>query len=177
MADPPPKPRYRPQKKDASALWDYALRALGRRALTTAELRQRMREKAIDPGEVDALVARLQEYGYLDDTRFAENFASARRENQLLGQMRVLHDLRTRRVTPKLAEDAVTKVYAETDETGLVEEFVARKFRGYNLIEYLAEPKHLASAYRKLRYAGFSSAATIRVLRRFSERATEIEES
>lgn len=177
MADSAPKQRYRPRKKDSAGLWEYALNALGRRALTTAELRQRMREKALDPADVEPLVARLQEYGYLDDSRFAENFASARRENQGLGKMRVLHDLRGRRVTPQLAEEAVTKIYAETDEVTLAEEFVARKFRGYNLAEYLADPKHLTSAYRKLRYAGFGSSATIRVLKRYSQRAEEIEEA
>ena len=55
-------------------------------------------------------------------------------------------------------------------------EFIARKFRSYNMIEYLAEPKHLASAYRKLRYAGFSSSVVVKVLKRYSERAEEIEE-
>ena len=56
------------------------------------------------------------------------------------------------------------------------EEYVARKFRGRNLTEYLADPSHLASAYRKLRYAGFGSSACIRVLKRYSDRAEEIEE-
>lgn len=176
MADSP-QSRFRPRKKDAAALWDYALNALGRRALSTAELRQRMKQKAADPADIEPLIARLGEYGYLDDQRFAETYAAARKDNQLLGRQRVLSDLRGRRVTTQQAEEAVGKAYEGTDEVKLVEEFVARKFRGYNMAEYLADPKHLASAYRKLRYAGFGSSASIRVLRRFSARADEIEEA
>lgn len=171
-----PRPRAVPKKKDATQLWEYSLRALGRRALSAGEIRQKLKEKAADPADVEPAMAKLKEYGYLNDARFAENYASARRANQGLGKIRVLRDLRTRRVGPETAGKAVEKIYAETDETALVQEYVAKKFRGKNLAEYLADPNHLASAYRKLRYAGFGSTACIRVLKSYSERAEEIEE-
>ena len=171
-----PRPRSIPKKKDAAELWAYALRALGRRALSAAEIRQRLKEKAANPDDVEPVMAKLGEYGYLNDERFAEEYAGARRVNQGLGRMRVLRDLRGRRVGSEAAAQAVEKIYADTDEVKLVEEFVARKFRSYNLKEYLADPKHLASAYRKLRYAGFGPTACIRVLKRYSEHAEEIEE-
>jgi regulatory protein len=168
--------RPAPKKKDAAQLWEYALKALGRRALAEAEIRQRLNEKAANAADVGPVMAKLAEYGYLNDERFAENFASARRANQGLGRMRVLRDLRGRRVGAQTAELAVEKTYAGADELTLAEEFVARKFRGRNLTEYLADPVHLASAYRKLRYAGFGSSACIRVLKRYSGRAEELEE-
>jgi len=172
-----PGPRTIPKKKDAAQLWDYALRALGRRALTVAEIRQKLREKAIDPADVEPAMAKLQEYGYLNDGRFAEAYAGSRRANQSFGKLRVLRDLRSRRVGAETAGQAIEKVYADTDELKLVEEYVARKFRNKDLRVYLADPNHLASAYRKLRYAGFGSSACIRVLKRYTERAEEIEES
>lgn len=165
-----------PKKKDAAKLWDYALRALGRRALTAAEIRQKLKEKAEDAGDIEPVMAKLREYGYLNDERFAEEYANSRKANQSFGKMRVLQDLRGRRVGSEIAAQAVGKIYAETDEVALVEEFIARKFRSYNMLEYLAEPKHLASAYRKLRLAGFSSPVVVKVLKRYSERAEEIEE-
>jgi hypothetical protein len=48
--------------------------------------------------------------------------------------------------------------------------------RGKNLSEYLKEPRNLASLYRKLRVAGFSSPSSIRVLKAYSARANELEE-
>ncbi len=165
-----------PKKKDAAKLWDYALHALGRRALTAAEIRQKLKEKAEDAGDIEPVMAKLREYGYLNDERFAEEYANSRKANQSFGKMRVLQDLRGRRVGSEIAAQAVGKIYAETDEVALVEEYIARKFRSYNMIEYLAEPRHLASAYRKLRMAGFSSPVVVKVLKRYSERAEEIEE-
>jgi hypothetical protein len=41
----------------------------------------------------------------------------------------------------------------------------------------LAEPKQLASIYRRLRGAGFSTSASIRVLKRYSEQAEALDES
>ena len=174
----PERSQFRPppRKKDAAKLWDYALRALGRRALTAAEIRQKLKEKAEDAGDIEPVMAKLREYGYLNDERFAEEYANSRKANQSFGKMRVLQDLRGRRVGSEIAAQAVGKIYADTDEVALVEEYIARKFRSYNMIEYLAEPKHLASAYRKLRLAGFSSPVVVKVLKRYSERAEEIEE-
>jgi tripartite-type tricarboxylate transporter receptor subunit TctC len=53
---------------------------------------------------VDAVLAKLKDAKYLDDQRFAENYAAARLENEGFGKMRVLRDLRQHRVAPKLAE-------------------------------------------------------------------------
>jgi SOS response regulatory protein OraA/RecX len=56
-------------------LREYALRLLAARALTVAQLKQRLRPRAADPASVDRIVAQLKEYGALDDRRFAENFS------------------------------------------------------------------------------------------------------
>ena len=164
-------------KLDANGLWEYALRALARRALAAGELRVRLERRAQSGDLVPGVLARLKEYGYLDDRRFAETYAAARKENQGLGRIRVLRDLRVRRVAPALAEQAVKQAYAGSDETALVEDFLRRKFRNRNLPEYLSKEKNLASAYRKLRYAGFSPGVAIRVLKKYSDRAEELEET
>ena len=70
-------------------LYDYAVKALGRAMRTEAELRRLMRTR-VEPGErgeavVNAVVARLKEYGYLDDAAFAETYARLRQENEKLG--------------------------------------------------------------------------------------------
>jgi len=76
-----------------------------------------------------------------------------------------------------VAKQAADAAYAEIDEPALIESFLERKYRGKNLGEMLAEPKQLASIYRRLRGAGFSASASIRVLKRFSEQADSLEET
>jgi hypothetical protein len=70
----------------------------------------------------------------------------------------------------------VQETFAEVDEAAAVAQFLQRRYRNVVLSEHLREPKNLAAAYRKLRYAGFSSPASIRVLKKFSERADELED-
>ena len=121
------------------------------------------------------MLLKLKEAGYLNDRQFAESYATSRLENQGLGKIRVLRDLRQRRVAPKLAEQVVDKTFQDTDEVRLIEDFLARKYRGKPLGALLAEEKHLAAAYRRLRYAGFSSGNSIRVLKRYAKEAEALE--
>ncbi len=149
-------------------LLDYALKTLGGRAVSAGELREKLRLRAERKADVDAVLAKVREYGYLNDNQFAETYAARRKENQGFGKARVLRDLRARRVSPTVAEKAVTTAFEGADETQLIEQFLARKFRKTPLSEVLAEPKGLASVYRKLRLAGYSSGASLRVLKKHS---------
>jgi regulatory protein len=160
---------------DQESLLNYALRLLGGRAYSMGELREKMRPRAEQAESIDAVIAKLKESGYVDDKKFAENYAAARLENEGFGKMRVLRDLRQRRVAPKLAEQVTERTFKSTDETELVEAFLKRKYRGKELGPFLTEPKNLAAAYRRLRYAGFSSGASIQVLKRYASQAEELE--
>jgi len=153
---------------DEAALTAYAARLLGGRAYSVGEMRSRLRRRAAKPSDVEAVLANLRRLGYLNDRSFAGSFASARLENEGFGKARVLRDLRQRQVAPAVAEQAVASAYRETDETALIEAFLARRFRGKDLAVLLREEKHLASAWRRLRYAGFSSANALRVLKRYA---------
>ena len=153
---------------DAEALWQLALKIVGARAYSSGELREKLRARAARLEDVEATLARLKEYRYLDDRRFAENFAAARLENQRLGKRRVAQDLRRRRVAPALAEATVKKAYQGVDEEALIRDFIRRKYRDTARQGLFADEKDLASAYRRLIRAGFSSPNVIRVLKRFA---------
>jgi regulatory protein len=173
MARPASKPL------DIPGLMAYAARALASRAQTSSELREKLRRRAARREDVDEVIARLKDGGYLNDKRFAESFASWRRENQGLGQTRVVRDLMARRVAPALAKQAAETAYREVDEVAMIEKFLERKYRGKDLGSLLAEEKNLASAYRKLRGAGFTTGNSVRVLKRYAaeaERLAEMEE-
>jgi regulatory protein len=161
-------PERTPRRLEAAALWDHALRLLAARSHSTGELREKLLRRAERPEDVGPVLLRLKEYGYLDDRRFAESYSAARLENQGFGKSRVLSDLRKKRVAPKVAEEAVRGVYSGADEAKLVEDYLRRKYRGKPLETWLAEPKNLAGAYRRLRAAGFTPSNSIRVLKRFA---------
>src|ERR1700730_1869692 len=107
----PPAARRRLTKPRLSIekLWEYAVKALSMRAHSTGELRRKLTERAERAEDIDDVIHRLYDYGYLNDRRFAENYAGARLENQGFGKTRVLRDLRERKVSSGLAEEAVAK--------------------------------------------------------------------
>ena len=157
------------RRLDAESLWAYALRVLGGRAYSIAELREKLRRRAGSEGDVDNVLSRLKDYGYLNDQRFAEGFASARLANEKFGKTRVLQDLRQRRVAPLLAEKTVQKLYRDVDESALIEDWIRRKYRTAQREGLFQEDKDLAAAYRRLLRAGFRTGEIVRVLKRFAK--------
>lgn len=161
---------------DAEQLWAYALKALGGRAQSTGELRERLRPRAERPADVDYTLARLKDLGYLNDKLFAEGFAEARLANDKLGRARVMQDLRRHRVAPALAESTVQKTYQDVDEIALIEDWIRRKYRMTPREGLFGSEKDLAAAYRRLARAGFRTGEIIRVLKRFAKNPELLDE-
>ena len=154
----------------------YAAKTLSARAQSVSEMRQKLKRRCACAEDVDQVLGRLREAGFLNDERLADSVASWRRDNEGLGKSRVLRDLMARRVAPAVALKATEQAYQTANEVEMIEKFLQRKYRGKDLGALLAEEKHLASAYRKLRLAGFSAGNSIRVLKRFAADAERLEE-
>ncbi|HEY1240612.1 MAG TPA: regulatory protein RecX [Bryobacteraceae bacterium] len=154
---------------DADGLWSYALKVLGGRAHSTGELKDKLRRRASRLADVDDILARLKDHGYLNDQRFAENFAASRLANDKFGRTRVVQDLRQRRVAPALAERAARQIYQDVNEESLIEEWIRRKYRLAPREHLFEEDKDLAAAYRRLVRAGFRTGDIVRVLKRFAK--------
>lgn len=159
----------KPRPLDAEGLWQYALKALAGRAHSAGELKEKLRRRAERVSDVDDVIARLKEHGYLDDKRFAEGFASARLSNERFGRGRVLRDLRQRRVAPAVAESTVRRVYEDVDEQALIEEWIRRKHRMAPREGLFQDEKDLAAAYRRLLRAGFRTGEIVRALKKFAK--------
>jgi regulatory protein len=157
------------RRLDADALWSFALKTLAARAYSTGELREKLRRRAERVTDIDDVLARLKDLGYLDDRRFAEGFAASRLSNERFGSNRVVRDLRQRRVAPTLAEHTVRQVYEDVNEQALIEEWVRRKYRLAPRESLFQEDKDLAAAYRRLLRAGFRTGDIVRVLKRFAK--------
>ena len=162
-------------KLAAEELFAYAVKLLSIRANSSEDLRAKLKRKAEVSSDADSTIARLIEIGYLNDHRYAENYASARKDNDGFGKFRVLMDLRRKRVGSEMAQQAVEGVFEGTNEPDLINEFVNRKM-GSIAAGGGNDPKKLAAAYRRLRRAGFSSGPVIDALKRYAARPEELEE-
>jgi len=168
--------RRKSLKLAESELFEYSVRYLGGRACSTEELRAKLRPRAAKASDIDAVLARLREVGYLNDARFAESYAINRAENDGFGRMRVLSDLRGRRVTPDMAEKTVAQVFADKNEADLIDSFIERRMPSLRSESLIEDQRELGKAYRRLRRAGFSSGGALAALKRRAARPEEIEE-
>jgi regulatory protein len=132
--------------------------------------------RAADPSDPAAVIERLKDIGYLNDQRFAESYAAARVENEGFGRMRVLTDLRARRVSGEIAEDAVERAMGGRSEAELIDAFIDRRMHAVASGGPIEDEKKLASAYRKLRRAGFTSGPILAALKRIAARPEALEE-
>jgi regulatory protein len=158
----------RPRQLSAEELFAWSVKKLEGRASSVGELRSSLLSRALETSDVEGVLSRLKDYGYLNDARFAESFASARLENEGLGKTRVLRDLRRRRVAPDLAQRTVSGIYADKDEPALIEQYIRRKYRSIEREGLFQSNKELAAAYARLLRAGFTPGIALTVLKRFA---------
>jgi regulatory protein len=163
----------KPKKLDSGGLWDFALRVLGQRAHSANELRQKLSKRSESAVDVGVVMEKLRDYGLTDDTKFSEAFATSRLQNRGFGRFRVLRDLRSKSVSGNIAQAALEKTFAGTDEVELIQRFLERKYRGKKLTEFLQEEKNLVNVYRRLRTAGFSSGNSLSTLKRYAQQVED----
>jgi len=95
-----------------------------------AELRERLlRGKNADKAVVDTVIARLQEYGYVNDERFAFSYASLKVKQRPVGRRRSQRDLKLKKVAQGVADEALELVYAETPEEQLIDVAIEKRIR------------------------------------------------
>ena len=168
--------RTGPVRLAENELFEYAVRYLAQRSCAREQLRTKLKLRAALNPDVDKVLARLEAIGYLDDRKFAENFAANRADNDGFGRMRVLSDLRARRINPAVAEQAVNQVFVDKNEADLINAYIDRRMPAFAAQKKIEDAREMAKAYRRLRRAGFSSGPVLAALRHRAARPEEIEE-
>ena len=95
--------------------------------------------------------------------------------NEGFGKMRVLSDLRARRIAGTMAEKAVNQALDGRSEIEQVGAFIDRRMPSIAQGK-IDDDRKLAAAYRKLRRAGFGSVAILTALKQRAARPEAIEE-
>jgi regulatory protein len=159
-------PLHRRQTYDEATLYEYAIGALARKMRSVAELKRLLRQR-LPPGEesealVEAVIVRLKDQKYLNDTAYAAAYSSYRKENERFGRLRVVSDLKARGVHGDVITKAVTAAYAGADEEKLARAYLRRK-----RLKKPADAKEAARIFRALLRAGYTSRTIIRILKQW----------
>jgi regulatory protein len=174
---------------DEESLYDYAVRALGRRMRTVAELKRLLRQKLI-AGDAETVIGnvvdRLKEQRYLNDNQYAATYAQLRRDGSKHGRQRVITDLKVKGVHGEVIAKNVGEAYENVDDEAQAREFLRRKRikqpsvakRG-DIEGMKKSQKETARVFRALVRAGFRTGTVIAVLKKWNvedELLTELEE-
>jgi regulatory protein len=151
-----PKPR---QLDSEPALYDAAIKILMRRAHSVSEMKKALIRRTADEDLIQKVIARLKQNGYIDDARYAKQFARHRTESRKQGKFRVARDLRARGVPDRHIHAALEEAAQNTDEAAVVRQCIERKLRSYRGPDSSKkiDDRKLASLYRSLLRAGFPS--------------------
>lgn len=151
---------------DAAALYDYAIRALSARMRTVAELKRLLRRRVApdEAGEaaVEAVILKLKDQQYLNDSAYAAAYSSYRQSTEKFGRRRVAADLRAKGVHPEVIEKSLTTAYSGINEEKLAREHLARK-----RLRKPKDQKEAARIFRSLLRAGFSSRTIFSILKKW----------
>jgi regulatory protein len=158
--------RRPPTPLDDDTLYNYAVKLLGQQVRTVAEVKRLLRRR-VEPGEtgetrMDAVIARLTERRYLNDTAYAQDYAKLRQENASLGKRRVQQDLMRKGVQPEVIAKTLGAAYE-----GVSEEELARRHLERKRIRKPAGEKEAARVARLLMRAGFSTGTIVRILKKW----------
>jgi regulatory protein len=121
-----------------------AVKLLAAKPRSIAELRERLLQgKGATKDVVETVIARLREYGYLNDEQFALSYASFKVKQKPVGRRRLERDLKLKKIPSAVANDALEVVYAETSEEQLIEQAIAKRLRIRGRPKNRAEVKSL----------------------------------
>ncbi len=118
------------------------------------ELRERLLEKPWTNAKVvEEVVQKLLTYGYLDDEKFARDFASAKLRGKPQGKRVIGQKLYRRKLPRETIEKALSDVFEETPESGLISRAIEKRVALKGKPETREETKKL---YDFLMRQGFS---------------------
>ena len=116
--------------KARERVFQRAAKLLAAKQRSVEELRERLLStRGATKANVDEVIARLREYGYLDDAKFAQSYASLRLRERPIGRRRLARDLSLKKVDKQTASTALDEVFEVTPEEDLIERAIAKRIR------------------------------------------------
>jgi regulatory protein len=147
---------------DARRAYTDALKLLGRRELSEAQLRQRLARRKHAAAAIDAAIERLREERSVDDVRVAEAMARSQMLLRKRGKLRVRLEIERAGVEPATAKRVVDEVFADLDADDLLDAALAKRLRPGDDI---ADDRAFNRLYRYLVGQGFEPDRVLALLR------------
>jgi len=144
--------------KKSVPLSQKALDLLSRRRLSRGELKFKLMTRNYKEKEIEILLDRYEEIGYLNDETLAIDYSEARLNMKPMGKMLLKRDLQKRRLPETLVEKTVEKIFSENGED---------RFAEIYLHSLLAKTRNKKKIWDSLARRGFQYNVIETVMTRF----------
>ena len=138
-----------------------ALRFLGPRARSEAEINEHLRSKGYSAARSLQTLAKLRASRYTGDQSFARDWARSRADARGYGPIKIEQELRAKGVDESVILAALRETFAGSYETHKAQESLRKQFGSENL----QDPKTLRRAAAFLQRRGYSETVILDVLR------------
>jgi regulatory protein len=107
-----------------------AVKLLAAKPRSVGELRERLLEKTwTNDAIVETVIAKLLEYGYLDDERFAADLALSKLRQRAQGKRRLQQTLSRKKLDRGTLENAIESAFEQIPESDLVDAAIQKRLR------------------------------------------------
>ena len=107
-----------------------AVNLLAAKPRSIGELRERLLEKNWTNLEiVNAVIEKLEEYGYLDDRKFAEDLALSKLRQKPQGKRRLQQAMSQKRLDRETMDNAITSAFEKMPEMELIDAAIEKRLR------------------------------------------------
>jgi regulatory protein len=150
---------------DLEAAHRAALRAVARRDHARFDLRRRLLQKQHPAAAVEGALDRLTAAGFLDDARFARDYASAK-VSRGRGPARLVRDLQAQGVDRRIAEEAVHSSFAadDVDPTRVVRALAEKRARQLASLPAVVRKRRLVAFLARRGFGGADVRALVETL-------------
>ncbi len=143
-----------------------AYRCLTYRPRSRAEVEEKLREKEFAPSIIRVVLDDLDRLGYIDDEKFAAQWASARVRLRGFGRRRIEQELRTKGIARDTIRVALSGVFEDSSEAEVARREAEKKLKGLARFEPGTRRRRLAGFLER---KGFSFGVIRSILRTITE--------
>jgi len=141
---------------DISSVRAYAMRLLGFRSQSVAEMQRKMQRRKFSPQAIQEVIQELRRQGYLNDPRFAAEFVRSTIRRKEVGEFYLRQKLFERGIPDKIITDTLLKEYSLEKRRELAMQAAKRKAEEFRVKLQRLSTKQRSQIASFLSSRGFS---------------------
>lgn len=130
QSNEPPERVIKDVERSRERTMNRAVKLLAAKPRSVLELRERLLEKLWTDAEiVEEVIEKLKEYKYLDDEKFARDFAMSKLRQKPQGKRRLQQTMSRKKLEKETVDEAIEIAFDRLPEEELIERAIAKRLR------------------------------------------------